>query len=125
MRALWIILYLILCVAVGAAGDAWNHIGMKTIGHAGEALEVGLLISGAFVFNLRRRDWLPFVAVYICFRIVGFDYVHNLVTGQPIFHMDTVSIWGSFLSKFPAHGVTFMRAVALFVGIGISINELK
>ena len=124
MKKLLIILYLILCVAVGAVADGLFDDGLKVWGHALGAVEVALLFSFAFLFNLKRGDLLPLALAYIFFRIAGFDYIYNLTSDNPIFFNGSTSLWDNFLSQFPTHGITFAKSLFLITGVFIPINEL-
>ena len=119
MKPYLIILYLIGLVVLGAAADALNDTDMKTIGHALGAVEVVGLLIGGMLFNLTRRHVLAFIAAYVCFRIVGFDYTYNLVSGLPLGYHGTSCLWDGFLSQFPHHGILFARAIFLAVGVSI------
>ena len=125
MRSLYIIAYFIVAVAVGAIGAGLNMSGVQTWGHLFGAVEIGLLISGAFVFRLTRVHWLAFLFAYACWRIAGFDYIINLTSGQSLFYVGGHNWWDMFFVKFPAHGVTFMRCVFLLVGISIPFKYLR
>jgi len=124
MKRLLIVLYLVTAVVVGAIADGLFDEGLKIWGHTLGAVEVCLLLSGAFVFDLRRRDWFAFAAAYVCLRIAGFDYVYNLVRGLPILEVGSTSAWDNVISLFPPHGLVFVRSIFLVVGIFIPINEL-
>lgn len=125
MKAVYTILFLIFCVAVGAVSDGLNDDGAKRAGHVLGALEVGLLISGAFLFDLRRRDWVAFLVIYVCWRIVGFDYAYNLTRGLPILYLGESSFWDSFFSKQLPAGVTFARIIFLSLGVCLPFKYLK
>ena len=120
-----IILYLIVCVVLGAMGDGLNDDGFKSIGHIIKAVEVGLLISGAFIFNLNKRDWAAFFFAYVFWRVVGFDFAYNITRGLPILYVGISNEWDQFLSKFPAHGIVFARAIFMMVAIAIPFKHLR
>ncbi len=122
MKAFYIILYLIFCVAIGAVSDGLNDDGAKYAGHVLGAVEVGLLIAGAFLFDLRRRDGVAFIAIYIAWRIVGFDYAYNLTRGLPLGYLGESSFWDSFFAKQNPIGVTFARIIFLSLGITLPIK---
>ena len=124
MRRASIIVYLFACVIIGAGGDALFDGGNKIWGHFFDALEAGLLISGALVLNLRRRDWIAFFLAYVFIRVASFDYVYNLVRGLPIMYLGDTGWWDKFLIQFPSHGVTFARMIFLITGIAIPIKHL-
>jgi len=124
MRPYLIILYLICLVAIGAAADALNDTGMQTIGHASSAVEVGGLLVCGLVLNLQRKDVLTLLIAYVCFRMVGFDYMYNAVAGLPLEYHGESSLWDGFLSQFPHHGILFARSIFLIVGISIPFKFL-
>ena len=120
MKPYLIILYLILLVALGATADALGGV----IGHALGAVEVGGLLVGGLVLNIKRSDVFALLAAYVCFRIVGFDYIYNAVAGLPLIYHGESSLWDGFLSQFPNHGILFARAIFLIVGVSIPIKFL-
>lgn len=121
MKPYLIILYLIACVVSGAVADGLNEKGMKSWGHPFEALSIGLLLSGAFIFEL---NW-TYIVAYICFRIAFFDYAKNITKGDPLFYLGDSNLWDKFLRQFPIHGVTFMRIIFLAAAISIPFKYLK
>lgn len=125
MRPFYIILYLLACISIGAISDSLNDSGTQTWGHLFDAVEIALLISGAFLFKLTRRDWLAYFLSYVFLRVASFDYIYNLVSGLSLFYTGVSNWWDIFLSKFPAHGVTFARFIFLVAGVAIPIKELK
>ena len=125
MKAFWIILYLLTCIALGAAGDALNTEGVKTIGHLLEALEVALLISGGLLFKLTRRNLLTFFLAYVFLRVAGFDYIYNLVAGESWDYIGTSNWWDQLLTKQMPSGLLFGRIIFLIAGISIPIKELR
>ena len=124
MKPYLIILYLIVLIALGASSDALNDTGMKTIGHTLGALEVGGLLICATLFRINLSQLFAFIAAYVCFRIVGFDYIYNLVAGLPLDYHGDSSLWDGFLSQFPHHGILFARAIFLAVGVSIPFKFL-
>jgi len=112
MRTLYIILFFIICVAVGAAGDALNYRKHGGWGHALCAIEVLMLLCGGWV------------VVYVCIRVAGFDYLYNLFAGLPWDFHGTTSIWDRFLGSHPEHGIAFSKTVFLMIGIGVAYYEL-
>jgi hypothetical protein len=125
MKPYLIISYLILCVAVGATADGLYFRGFTTIHGYGEALEIGLALIAAPLSRITLRQLFAFVATYICMRIVAFDYIHNLVAGLDLFYLGESKLWDRFLSQFPPHGITFMRAVFLVLGMSLPFKYLK
>ena len=125
MRALIIILYLFTCVIIGATADALFDEGIKVWAHAVDALETGLIISGAFLFKLQRRDWLAFIIAYICWRIVGFDYTYNLVRDLPLSYIGGTGWWDMLLAQWIPGGVLFGRFIFLLAAVAIPFKHLK
>jgi len=125
MKAVWIILYLMAAVAIGAVSDGLNDEGIKTIGHALGALEIAMLLSGAFVFKFTRQHFIAFMAAYIAWRIVGFDYAYNLTRGLPLLYLGNSNWWDSFFSKQLPSGVVFARMIFLALAIAVPIKHLK
>jgi len=125
MRPYLIILYFIACIFLGATSDALFDDGMKLWAHGLGALEVGLLLSGAFIFKLNIKHAAPFLISYIAFRIVGYDFTYNLLRGLPINYLGNTSIWDRFFSKYPIQGLWFARAIFLTLGISLTTRYLK
>lgn len=125
MRAITIILYLLVTVLVGAVSDGLNDQGVKILGHALGTLEIGLLISGAFLFRLERREWIAYLVAYISFRIFAFDYTYNITRGLELFYMGSSSIWDLFFSKQYPGGILFARIIFAALGVGVTFKELR
>ena len=119
MKPYLIISYLIVLVSLGAVADGLNDANIKIIGHALGAVEVGGLLVCMGVFNLKRTDILSLLVAYVCFRIVGFDYIYNLTVGLPMNYHGKSSLWDGFLLQFPHHGILFARVIFLAVGVSI------
>lgn len=119
MSVIAIISYLILCVTLGAVADGFNERGWKAVGHPVEALEkVALLLVMYFT-----QTWVVVIA-YALFRMALFDIIKNIAKGDPILYIGDSCAWDRFLSKFPAHGVTFARVVFFLGGIFVTYNRL-
>ncbi len=114
----YIISFMVLAVALGAVADGFNERGWTKIGHPVEALEKVVLLFG----GLYSGSWLIVIS-YTAFRISIFDLVKNLTKGDPLFYLGDKNWWDIFLSKFPAHGVTFARVIVLIFAIGFTIKE--
>lgn len=124
MKNLAIILYLIVCVAIGASADGLSISGGKLLAHSLEALEILMLLSAALLFKLVGwRQWLILIISYTLFRIVGFDYIHNLVAGLPWNYIGGTSRWDLFLASQPQHGIVFARVIFLIAAIFVPIKE--
>ena len=122
MRILLIISFILL-VCLGAVSDVLNDTGMITIGHALGALEIGGLLCVPVLFKININKLIAFVAAYVCFRIVGFDYMYNWVAGNELTYHGQC-LWDSFLSKFHHHGILFARVIFLITGIAVVFKEL-
>jgi len=120
MKPYLIISYIILCLVIGAWADALFDSGVKLWAHSLGALEILLLLSGAFVFNLRRKDWVVFIVTFILWRVVGFDYLYNLFRGLEWDYIGSTSNWDLFLSK--QQGIIFGRIIFLIGAIFIPIQ---
>ena len=125
MKPYLIIAYLIVCVVLGALVDTLFNDGAKLFSHLFGAVEIFLVASGAFIFNLKRRHWLWYMAAFAAWHIVGFDYMYNLFAGLPWDYHGTTSWWDLFLSKYPEHGIIFTRVIFLLAGVFIPIRELN
>ena len=104
---------------MGAIADGLNENNKKSIGHPVEALEkVTLLLAG-----LLSGTWIVLIT-YTAYRVVLFDYVKNLVKGDPILYLGDLGIWDRFFSKQRPGGVIFMRVLFLALAIETSIVYL-
>ena len=121
-RPVAITLYQIGTVALGSIGDGLNDEGYKTAGHVLKAAEVAALVSGPFIFKLGKRDYAPYIATYLGWRIVGYDYLYNATRGLEWDYLGESNLWDKTFRQFPPHGVTFMRGVVLMVTISIPIK---
>lgn len=124
MRKALIILFLIMMVIIAAISDGLFDEGLKIWGHSLEAIEILLLVSGPFLFKLKRRDWIPYLVSLIAFRVCFFDYTYNLVRHLPIFFVGNTSWWDIFLSKQPPHGLVFGRIIFLTLAVALPIKEI-
>ena len=125
MKPYLVILYLIACVVLGASADAYFDVGHKLLGHTLGAVEVVVLISGSFVFNLNRRKWIPFLLAYVFWRVVGYDYLYNLFSGLPWNYIGNTSFWDITIAKVLPSGLIWIRAVFLVAAVFVPIRELN
>jgi len=125
MRPYLIIIYLLISVIVGAVSDGLNDEGVKILGHALGSAEIVLLISGAFLFRLERRSWIPYLVAYVSFRILAFDYTYNITRGLDILYLGSSSVWDLFFSKQYPGGILFGRVIFAALGVGLTFNELR
>ena len=123
-RPVAITLYQIGTVAVGSLGDAYNDNGKKTLGHSLKALEVAALVSGPMLFKIGRGEYAPYIATYVGWRIVGYDYMYNAGAGRRWDDLGNSSRWDKTLNQYPTHGVTFARGVVLMATISFPIKYL-
>jgi hypothetical protein len=84
-----------------------------------------LTLSGAAIFRITPRRLITWIAVYVCMRIAGFDYLYNLFAGLPWDFHGTTSLWDRFLGSHPEHGIVFAKSIFLGSGIGIAYWELR
>ena len=118
------ILYLyILSILLASIGDGLFDKGKKLIGHAMEALSVGLiLISPYFVdaFTLYH------IGGYLLVRVALYDPCYNLTRGLNICFIGTTSWWDKFVMLFnpPCWAMLFGRGIFLFTGIMILIQMI-
>jgi hypothetical protein len=125
MKPYLIILYLIACVAAGAAADSLDHMNYVELSVAMDLLEKFMLISGAFIFRLELRQWFPYILAMLFFYVVGFDYFYNWIHNLPWDYHGTVKAWDRFLSKYPTSGIVFTRVILLTAGTSITLRYLK
>ena len=124
MKPYLVILYLIICVVLGASADALYFDGNKLLSHSLGSLETGLLLMGALVFKLERKHWLAFIVSYVTWRIVGFDITYNLVAGLPWNHIGTTSLWDKFFSKYAIDGWIWVKFIALILAVSTPIKYI-
>ena len=122
MTALLLILYIIACIATGAAADGLNDTNRKKVGHLLEAGEIGLALVGATIFSVTPDTLIAYVSVYIGLRIAFFDIIYNITSGRPILSMGSSNLWDRFFSKYPPVGVIFMRVIFLSLAVGLSFK---
>lgn len=125
MKPFYIIGYLLIAVVLGSVSDGLNDDGLKVLGHSLEALEILLLISGAFLLKLSSRDWVPYLVTYISFRILGFDYLYNLTRGLPWSYLGSSSYWDLFFVKQYPGGILFARVIFGILGVSLPFKYMK
>jgi hypothetical protein len=124
MRPYLIILYFIVCVIIGAVGDAFFDNSLKLYAHGLDAIEVGLLLSAGLIFKPDKK-WWAFLIVYLCMRIMFFDISYNLSCGLPWDYIGNTSLWDKWFSRYPVHGLYFTKGIFFILGISISTRYLK
>lgn len=123
-RPVAISLYHVGTVLAGSLGDAYNDSGNKPLGHTLKALEVAALISGPMLFKLSKREYAPYIATYVGWRVVGYDYLYNAARKLPLDYLGKSSNWDRFLSKQQPSGIVFARSIVLIATIHIPIRYL-
>ena len=122
MKPYLIILYFIACITVGATADGLMDDGFKLWGHILGAIEVLLLLSGVII---KPKSWAAFIVAYIAWRVVGFDLMYNLVRGLPYDYIGTTGLWDMFFSKYPSHGLFWLRGIFLILAVYLPVRYLK
>ena len=124
-RPLGIIAYNIGTVALGSVADGLYDEGHKEWAHALHAVEVGALISGPFIFNIKLNEAGWYIASYASMRLALFDLGYNATRGLPALYNGSTSWYDQIMSKVPEHGRAFIKTIAFTVSVSIPINELK
>ena len=124
-RSIYIIIYLLLTIAIGAIGDGMAIDHATKLTHLFKAFEILLLISCGFVFKLTIRNLIALLVVYISLRIACFDPIHNIVAGLDILYVGTTSLWDKLISNWVPTGIVFARVIFLLLGIGVAFKELN
>ena len=124
-RPLAIIGYHIGTVALGAIGDGVFDNGNKQLGHLLQGAEVAALISGPFIFNIKRNEALPYLSTYVFMRFSFFDLGYNKSRGLPgLYNGDTTYGYDKFMNTIPPDGRAWMKTWSLVVGVSIPIKHL-
>ena len=112
-------------ITLGAVGDGLMDSGEKEWGHALHAGEVLMLMSGPFLFQLDKRDYLPYVGGYVFLRFATFDYLYNATRGLPLSHVGTTSHYDKMIQEFnaPPSGWAFAKSISFIVGVSIPIKH--
>ena len=118
------ILWQVATVLAGGIGDGLMDNGSKHWGHALRAVEAGMLISGPFVFDLERRDALPWLSGYLLFRVGMKDWAYNLTRELPLTYTGTTSVYDDVMSGIPPHGQVWIKSICIMTGFGITIKHL-
>ena len=121
-RPVAISLYHVGTVLAGSLGDAYNDSGNKPLGHVLKAVEVSALISGPMLFKLSKNEYAPYIATYVGWRVVGYDYGYNAGKGLPWDYNGDSSNWDRFLNKQQPSGIIFARSIVLVATIHIPIK---
>ena len=120
-----LILYIV-SIILAAVADGCMDSGVKMVGHSAETISVLALLLVPFIQKY-RGGWGWYIAAYLCLRVGMFDIVYNLAAGQEVFYHGSTSIWDISISFFkpPIGAEIFGRAVFLFAGIMIPIQQIK
>ena len=124
VRPVTIISYHIGTVAIGAIGDAVYDEGNKSLAHGLKAMEVGMLIGGPFLFDIKRSEALSYILSYGFIRLSLFDAMYNGTRGLPILYNGTTSSYDKFMRQIPPDGRAFIKSCSLIVGFSIPLKEL-
>lgn len=124
MKPYLIILSILICITLGAAGDAFNSNGIQTWGHLFEALEILLLLL-ACLFQFKPRQVVIFIVAYAFFRFGFFDYLYNWIAGNELTYMGGENWWDLFFHKQMPSLIAISRVPFLIVGISITFRYLK
>lgn len=108
-------------VALGAVADGLYDSGNKEWSHALHAAEVGALISGPFVFNLSRKEALPYLSSYVFLRMATFDPMYNATYGRPLNDIGGTSLWDKALQSVNSEPSGYWFARSIFFGLGVAI----
>jgi len=112
-------------VVVGALGDAYNDEGQKDLGHALKAVEVGMLVSGPFLYKWAFKeypDFLLYCSVYPMMRFAAYDGFYNATRDLPLLYNGESSHYDRFMNNFPDAGKAWYKTMVFGLGIGISIK---
>lgn len=110
-------LMLMLIVVLDAAGDAFRLRRKQFIHHGFEVLAVATW----FILLLGKHDFVAIhLVMYVLIRIAIFDVTFNLISGLPIKHIGSSSIWDTVMrwfigwAKEPGFLLWVIRALALY-----------
>ncbi len=117
------VLWQIGTVAAGGLGDGLMDNSNKNWGHALRAVEVGMLISGPFVFDLDRRDTWAWLSSYGFIRLGMKDGFYNVSRGLPLGYVGTTSQYDKLMRGVPEHGRYFIKSISIVAGVAIPIKH--
>jgi hypothetical protein len=124
-RGLAIAGYHVGTVALGAVADGLHDQGHKEWSHALHAAEIGAAVAGPlFVFDLNKRDALPYILSYTFIRFSLFDGFYNMTRDLPYYYNGTTSKYDQIMNQIPDHGKAWYKSVSLIVGFAIPIKEI-
>ena len=113
-------------VILEAVGDGLYDDGKKYAAHSVQAAGTLMLLTGPFVLDLNRGDWLTYGLNYVFMRVAFFDPTYNITRGLDINHIGTTSNWDRFLGELaaPPHGYWFGRSIFFVAGVSIPLNYI-
>ena len=123
-RPVGIVLYHVSTVALGSIGDAMMDEGNKNLGHALQAGEISALLAGPFIFDIKRNEWLSYVATYGFLRFSLFDSFYAKSRSLPLLFNGTTSSYDRFMNTIPPDGRAWIKSWSLIVGVSIPLNKL-
>ena len=122
------LLFCLTAIMCDAMGDALNHTGRKRQGHFLQGLATAFHVNILLPFALSYgHPWWVMIyigAMYILARFVFFNPVWNLMVGQPIGYIGTVSLTDRFMRKLAAPDFAWWwaRFICLIAVVFIIIN---
>jgi hypothetical protein len=113
-------------ILLAAVADGCMDTGVKMAGHSLESLSILALLIVPFIQKY-RGGWGWYIAAYLCLRVGMFDLAYNIAAGLPLTFHGTTSLWDGFVQAFnpPMWAELFGRAVFLFAGVMIAIQQIK
>ena len=112
-------------IAIGAIADASFNDGFKSRAHALHAVEIGMVLTGPFIFKPRGSgEIISYLFSYGFIRFSLFDSFYNWQRGLPTLYNGTTSEYDKFMSKIPPDGRAWIKGCSLIVGFAIPIKEM-
>ena len=124
-RGLAIAGYHVGTVALGAVADGLYDNGNKNWSHALHAAEIGAVIGGPFLFDIKRSEALSYILSYGFIRFSLFDSFYNMTCDLPILYNGSTSFYDRTMSTIPEHGRAWYKSFSLVAGFAIPITSLK
>ena len=124
-RPIAIIAYHVGTIGLGALSEGLRDNGNKEWSHAFRAAEIGALVAGPFIHNIKRSDWAWYILDYGFLRLATFDAFYNGVTGRPVLDNGTTSLYDNTMSSMTDQGKVWVKTWSLTLGFAIAFGELK